>query len=181
MSGALRASPEADRDVDARIHFDLTHLAPRAIACQRPDGLPPMRISVAFSHHCYTVRLDAGAGGLRVVERGDARLFDVERWELSRAHLAGMVEALPMAVVEDTWEQRNYRFAIRAAVAGGRHYQMFFGLRRAEGPDADLRLFVESAYPIPPASRPKGPGVIRFAVLAMKVLRGDRIGHPPRR
>ena len=72
---------------------------------------------------------------------------------------------------------RNYRYALSALLSDGSEYQMFFSLRRSGNPDRDLRLFVESAYPISPASRPRGPGIIRFSVLATKVLRAERIKH----
>jgi len=171
------------------VHFDLGHLAPLVLPCPRPaapglTGETPLRIEVAFSHHCYTVGTaedPTAAETYHVAERGDVRLFNAARWELSRAHLPEMIAALPAARVEHTWELRNYRYALSAALRDGSEYQMFFSLRRSGGAVSDLRLFVESAYPISPASRPRGPGVIRFAVLAMKILRGERIKHPPRR
>jgi hypothetical protein len=171
------------------VHYDLGHLAPLVLPCPRPASTPavneaPLRIEVAFSHHCYTVSTaddPAAAKTYHVAERGDVRLFNAARWELSRTHLPGMVLALPTARVEHTWELRNYRYALSTSLPDGSEYQMFFSLRRSGNPDSDLRLFVESAYPIPPASRPSGPGIIRFAVLAMKVLHGERIRHPPRR
>ena len=171
------------------VHYDLGHLAPRVVLCPRPapitaTGEPSLRIGVAFSHHCYTVGTaedPAAAQMYHVTERGDVRLFNTARWELSQAHLPGMVASLPTAKVEHTWEQRNYRYALSTLIPDGSEYQMFFSLRRSGEPGADLRLFVESAYPILPANRPRGPGVIRFAVLAVKVLRGEPIRHPPRR
>lgn len=170
------------------VHYDLGHLAPSLLLCPRPGPAPanepPLRIEVAFSHHCYTVSTadDPGAAqAYHVSERGDVRLFNAARWELSRAHLPGMITILPAAKVEHTWEQRNYRYALITPLPDGSEYQMFFSLRRSGEAGTDLRLFVESAYPIPPASRPRAPGVIRFAILAMKVLRGEPIRHPPRR
>jgi hypothetical protein len=147
-------------------------------------GEPPLRIEVAFSHHCYTVSTaedPAAAEALHVAERGDVRLFNAARWELSRTHLLSMVMALPAAKVEHTWEQRNYRYALSTLLPDGSEYQLFFSLRRSGSRDSDLRLFVESAYPISPGARPSRPGVVRFGVLATKVLRGERIKHPPRR
>ena len=170
------------------VHYDLGHLAPSVLLCPRPGPTvadePHLRIEIAFSHHCYTVNTadDPGAAQVyHVRERGDVRLFNAARWALSRAHLPGMIATLPAAKVEHTWEQRNYRYALTTPLPEGSVYQMFYSLRRSAGAGTDLRMFVESAYPISPASRPRAPGIIRFAILAMKVLRGEPIRHPPRR
>jgi hypothetical protein len=171
------------------VHYELGHLAPFILACLRPASTAtadtvPLRIDVAFSHHCYTVGTaqdPAAAEIYHVAERGDVRLFNTAPWELSRTHLPGMVLALPTAKVEHTWERRNYRYALSMPQSDGSEYQMFFSLRRSSDPCSDLRLFVESAYTTLPANRPKGPGIIRFVVLAMKVLRGEQIRLPPRR
>lgn len=168
------------------VHYDLSHLAPIVLECPRlpPIDGAPIRIEVAFSHHCYTVTTSedpAAAQIYHVIERGDVRLFNAARWELSRSLLPGMIAALPNAKVEHTWEQRNYRYAVTAALLDGSEYQMFFSLRKSGNNDTPLRLFVESAYPVPAMSRPRGPGVIRFAVLATHALQGKRIKQPPRR
>jgi hypothetical protein len=166
-------------------HYDLSHLAPTQLLCPRiGDQGPQLVIEVAFSHHTYTVSAmgDPAAAALyRVVERGDVRFFDHERWQLSREHLPGMVAALPAARVEFTWEARNYRYAMGTLLLSGSEYGMFFSLRQSATPGHDLRMVVESAYPVPAGSRPRPPGVIRFGVLAMKVLRGEKVKQPPRR
>jgi hypothetical protein len=49
-------------------------------------------------------------------------------------------------------------------------YEVYFVLQRAQG-GADLRLTVESAYPVAlPSQLPKRPRAIRFKVLAFNVL-----------
>lgn len=141
-------------------------------------------IDVTFSHHAYTVSAasnPAAARALQVSERGDVRFFDLARWQQSRDHLPGMIAALPRARVEFTHEQRNYRYALRGRLEGDLEYALFFSLRRADAPGHDLRMVIESAYTVPAGSRGRPPGEIRFGVLALKVLRGEVIRHPPRR
>ncbi len=55
-------------------------------------------------------------------------------------------------------------------------YEIYFMLQRASGGSTDLRLTVESAYPVVAASPvPKRPNKIRFAVLALKVFRREPV------
>lgn len=143
-----------------------------------------MVIGVTFSHHTYTVSAPpdpATVDAWRITERGDVRFFDVARWQQSRDHLPGMIATLPRARVEFTPEQRNYRYALRGRLEGDLEYALFFSLRRADASGHDLRMVIESAYTVPAGSRGRPPGEIRFGVLALKVLRGEVIRHPPRR
>ncbi len=167
------------------VQFDLGHLAPTQMLCPRigADG-PDLMIEVGFSHHAYTVAapgIPATAGTPHVIERGDARLFDLVRWQQSRDHLPGMVASLPAARVEFTPEKRNYRYALKSRLADGQEYALFFSLRRSSVAGRDLRMTVESAYAVPAGSRGRPPGEIRFGVLAMKTMRGEVMRFPPRR
>lgn len=167
------------------VQFDLGHLAPTQMTCPRigADG-PDLVIDVGFSHHAYTVSvpgIPTAAGAPHVSERGDMRVFDVVRWQQSRDYLPGMVASLPAARVEFTPEKRNYRYALKGRLEDGQEYALFFSLRRSSTAGHDLRMTVESAYAVPPGSRGRSPGEIRFGVLAMKVMRGEVIQHPPRR
>lgn len=161
--------------------FDLGHLAPGKLLCPRlQEKAPPLTIDVTFGHHAYTVSAPAGsAGSNQVVERGDPRVFDVVRWQLSRDYLPALVESLPNSHVEFTPEVRNYRFAMATRLPGGMEYAMFFSLKRSSAPGCDLHMTIESAYPIQPGSRPKPPGRIRFGVLATKVALGEKVSRPP--
>lgn len=165
--------------------FDLDHLAPSTLLCARPQSGQggDIRIEVTFSHHTYTTKVASltAATSHQVVQRGDRRFFDVDRWQQSRDYLPDMVAALPTARVEFTPEVRNYRYALGRLIAPGTQYALFFSLKRSPVPGFDLQMVVESAYPLPEGSRGRSPGHIRFVILADKILRGEAVSTPPRR
>jgi hypothetical protein len=85
--------------------------------------------------------------------------------------LPEIVCALSDKKVFQTAEQRNYVYAV--AIETPNHtYEVFFMLQRAERtPELDLRLTVESAYPVvSPTPLPKRPRAIRFTILAYKTF-----------
>lgn len=168
--------------------FDLSHLAPSVLACPRlpeQDGSqrPDLLIGVAFSHHCFTETPEkASAEGHRVITNKDPRVFCEQRYDLSRLYLPSMVNSLPQAKVEFAWEGRNYRHLLQGHLEDGSKYAMFFTIKKAEtNSKNDLRLFVESAYPILDWHSQGQPKLIRFRLLAMKTLVGEKIRPPPRR
>ena len=85
------------------VPYDLGHLAPFVLQYPRPVSPPavdeaPLRIEIAFSHHCYTVSTaedPAAAETYHVTERGDVRLFNAARWKLSKAYLSGHDHGAP--------------------------------------------------------------------------------------
>jgi hypothetical protein len=107
-------------------------------------------------------------------------VFDAIRYQLSHG-LPAIVGSLPGKKVNQTPVQRNYVYAVPMDVAG-QMYEVFFMIQRAaKESGADLRLTVESAYPVKvPHQLPKRPSSIRFNVLVYKVFKGERVRFSPR-
>ncbi len=80
-----------------------------------------------------------------------------------------------------TPERRNYVYVVALAVEEV-DYEIYFMLQRAGKKEGmDLRLTVESAYPVDePSKLPAKPGAIRFTVLATKVWKGEEVRFAPR-
>lgn len=157
----------------------IDHLAPMTFTCPCADIGRDLVIAVTFSNHCYTMAFDEERHGTEEIVVYDAgsrpRVFCTVRHGLS-SQLPALVASLPDRKVFQTAEQRNYVFSVPIAL-GGHLYHVFFMVQRAEQvPDVDLKLTVESAYPIETAPiLPKRPGAIRFKVLAFKTLKRQQI------
>lgn len=156
----------------------IAHLAPLVIRCACPDIGRDLVIRVAFSNHCYSEKFDPERHDpeqIIVRDAGGRRVFCPVRHGLSY-RLPEIVKRLPQEQVYQTAQRRNYVFAVPLAIEG-QVYEVFFVLQRAEKvPGIDLRLTVESAYPVDaPTPRPRRPNAIRFKVLAYKVLRGQPV------
>lgn len=157
--------------------FDLAHLDAFTFGCPTDFRAADIRIGVRYSNHCYTVGCgeDEEPGERLILDHhNNQRSFCDERYALSH-ELPGLIAALPTAKVWQSHEERNYlHFSTKVGPA---EYRIFFHLRKASaGADHDLALFVESAYPLAAASpTSRGRGQIRFAVLARKILLGEKI------
>ena len=153
------------------------------IACPCADIGRDLAVSVAFSNHCYTEGFDAERHGPEQIiarDAGGPRVFCPIRHGLS-IRLPDIVTRLPDEKVYQTTQRRNYVYAAPLDIEG-QVYDVFFMLQRAEKvPDIDLRMTIESAYPVDvPIPRPKRPNAIRFKVLAYKVLRREQVRFAPR-
>lgn len=161
----------------------VAHLAPFRFTCPCTEIKRELVIHAAFANHCYTAAFDAAqhASDDIVLHDGPSRprVFDLVRYELSH-QLPAIIADLPGKRVNQTTAIRNYVYAVPLAVAG-QVYEVFFQLQRARGDGIDLRLTVESAYPVShPIPLPKRPSSIRFNVLAYKVFAGKGVKFAPR-
>lgn len=161
----------------------IAHLAPIRFTCPCPDIRRDLVIQASFANHCYTAAFDAVRDVSDDIVLHDApgrpRVFDLVRYELSH-QLPAIIADLPGKRVNQTTAIRNYVYAVPLAVAG-QVYEVFFQLQRARGDGIDLRLTVESAYPVShPISLPKRPSSIRFNVLAYKIFAGKSVKFAPR-
>ena len=163
--------------------FSIEHLAPFTFQCPCAEIGRELVIRVAFLNHCYTAAFDPESHDSEDILLHDApgrpRVFDLVRYQLSH-QLAGIVSGLPGAKVNQTTAIRNYVYSVPLAVAG-QAYLVFFQLQRDRTHGQDLRLTVESAYPITHAlPLPKRPSSIRFTVLAYRVFSGKPVKFAPR-
>lgn len=153
------------------------------IACPC-DGMDrDLAVAVSFSNHCYTEGFDPTRhdnAQIIVRDGGGPRVFCPVRHGLS-LRLPAIVDRFPDEKVYQTSSRRNYVFAVPLEIER-QIYEVYFMLQRAETASmVDLRLTIESAYPVDaPTPRPKRPNAIRFKVLARKVLRRERIHFAPR-
>lgn len=161
------------------VQITIAHLGPMTFSCPCPDIGRDLIVAVAFSSHCYTEGFDGECHEPHQIALYDAggkpRVFCPVRHGLS-AQLPALVASLPNRKVFQTAELRNYVFSVPIKTEG-KIYQVFFMLQRAEQVSGiDLRLTVESAYPVDVApTLPKRPGSIRFRILAYKILRREQV------
>lgn len=159
------------------------HLKPYMILCPCPDIGRDLTIRVNFLSHCYTEHFDPDQHDrteIIIRDAGGPRVFCPIRHGLS-LRLPGIVARLPDARVYQTAERRNYVYAVPLETEDGL-YEMYFMLQRVERRQGtDLRLTVESAYPVnAPTPRPRRPNSIRFVVLARKVFLRQPVRFAPR-
>ena len=154
------------------LHFD--HLQSRDLICTtlaRPGGV---RIRVSFSCHCFTETYlqDRHKDRPFLIDGGRKRAFCPTRFEMSR-QLPELIDSLPAAQVYLTPES-NF---MRLGAGDTTEYRMYFSLKRLSRGPYDLKLYVQSAYPL------ERPGLaltkmqkVRFKVLADKILNQERLG-----
>lgn len=164
--------------------FDLSHLCPIKFDCPCAGLEHPLRIRAVFSPHCYTDAYDPQKHIVDAICVYDAypnrpRVFSVLRYALS-LQLPEIVRSFPGVKVHQTAQARNYVYAAPVETADG-VYCVFFMLQRNRTDGADLRLTVESAYPVVGAmARRKRPNTIRFSVLALKIFKRQPVRFSPR-
>lgn len=160
------------------------HLAPKMVACPCAQIGRDLAIKVIFANHCYTVAFSATEHSADQIilynSPGRPRVFCPIRYGLSH-RLPDLIEKLPSQKVHQTTQTRNYVYVVPLKVKD-QVYEIYFMLQRAQAEDkADLRLTVESAYPVEaPPALPKRPASIRFIVLAHKVLTNQPVRFAPR-
>ena len=140
------------------------HLAPNQIECPCAQIGRDLIIRVAFANHCYTEAFSSAQHQANEIILYDApdrpRVFCPIRYDLS-FKLPVLIKILPQRKVHQTTQVRNYVYAVPLDM-GGQIYEIYFMLQRAQPEDAaDLRLTVESAYPVSvPSPTPKRPNAI---------------------
>jgi hypothetical protein len=161
--------------------MSLDHLfgEPLIFQCPCEDIGRDLNIRVHFTPHVYTESYDDSIHTPDQIIYSEGkdrhRVFCPIRYKLS-LELPELVCDLPKWKVHQTAERRNYVHVVQLEVSN-QFYEIYFMLQRAAGGDeVDLRLTVESAYPVEVATPlPKRPRAIRFFVLARKVLRNEPI------
>ncbi len=156
----------------------LDHLAPLVIACPCNVIGRDLTINAIFRTHCYTEKFDPIKHTRDQIVLYDAparpRVFCPIRHRLS-FKLPELISVIPKEKVFQTSQRRNYLYAAKMSANDG-IYEIYFMLQKANGGSTDLRLTVESAYPVVEASPvPNRPNKIRFAVLALKVFRCEAV------
>jgi hypothetical protein len=168
---------------DGRV-LSIDHLAPFEIKCPCEPIDRDLTIWVHFQNHCYTEDFDESKHIKEHILCWDSptrpRVFCEDRYDLSHK-LRPLLTELPKRRVHQTTQIRNYVYVVPLEIEG-HIYEIYFMLQRAQGKDvADLRLTIESAYPVEvPTPLPKRPNAIRFFVLAHKVLTNQPIRFAPR-
>jgi hypothetical protein len=152
--------------------ISISHLAPFELMCPCPE-VRDLKIDIDFRNHCYTEKFDNTKHERSQIVLYDGphpRVFCPVRHGLSYK-LPAIIKDLPTQRVHQTHERRNYVYVVPLQV-DQRIYEVYFMLQRAEpNAPADLRLTVESAYPVAvPHVLPKRPNAIRFVVLARKIF-----------
>jgi hypothetical protein len=164
--------------------YDLKHLRPYTTSYERPakDKRPAEKFSVnvTFSHHCFTRGLPRDGSAYDLTQRfdyeGDYRIFDVDRWELSKL-LPGIIAKLPANKCQQSGHG-NY-FTIEMIAGDGRkiEYEVFFRVWKPG--KGRIYLHVDTAYIREEdygSSRPKGM-TIDFYVILYRLLRHP-LQHP---
>lgn len=146
---AKRAMAYFNHAIDG-VTLDLSHLEPRSLRLFVNNVGRELAIDVRFSNHCFTVTFEEGRHNPRhlIWDHKHRRAYDPERHELSR-QLPIIVDKLPSVAVHMTPTDRNYVYLAKVTMEDGRHYPMYFNLRRApSGHEQQLLMVVESAYPV---------------------------------
>lgn len=161
----------------------IEHLAPMHMTCGCKPIKRDLLIRVIFTKHCYTEAFDAERHTKEQIILFDApdraRVFCPTRYGLSLG-LPDIMANLHTKKVNQTAERRNYVYALPLEL-DNQLYEIYFMLQRAGAGDRgelipDLRLTVESAYPVQvPTIVPKRANSIRFSILAYKVLKKEQV------
>lgn len=155
--------------------FDLSHLDPCTVNYVQPAsrGKPARtyKVHVGYSHHCFTSGLDATKGYdprqvFRDPRNGEKRLFDFDRYELSR-HLPLILQNLGSKKVSHA--KGGKFFVVRLVDKSGEEveYEVYFKIYKTKDQRGWLNLFVHSAYVRfdHPDKRPKYKPISLFAIM----------------
>jgi hypothetical protein len=136
--------------------YDLSHLSPASFEITWPPkgDLPEKRIVVAveYSMHCFTTGLKAGQPGyvadLEYKDSREVRQFDLQRYEHSKL-LPGLLAVFATGS-QKCYESRHRNYFTSLAhpdgVTTAERFCIYFRLVKREKPDADLTLYIQSAY-----------------------------------
>jgi hypothetical protein len=168
--------------------YDLSHLHPTTVVFSQPEsGAKPARdytTDVVFGLHCFTrgprdgERIDVA---LRYSDAREARIFDFQRYELSKL-LPAIVGALPCRKCFHT-ERGNF-FTVELVNGDDLpiDYEIYFEASRSSI-KGRLNLFVQSAYVRDRRHGSNRPhrNPIRFLVIMFNTLHGKAIKAAPGR
>ena len=159
--------------------LDLSYLSPFVFECSTPGEAKPefLTVNVRYSNHVFSEAFDDAAHteDTAIWDHKRKRAFCQERYDLS-FELPKLLRDLGNAKVHQTASRRNYLYFRALSQLAGRQYQIYFTLKKQRTRRSDLDLFVESAYASDrPAQIRRRPSTIRFAMLALKVYRGQPV------
>lgn len=161
----------------------LVHLHPFAFEVVVPAAKdkPERRyvLNVIFSLHCFTRGCREGediAPNLAYGDNRETRIFDVERYRLSR-QLPDIVRGLAERKCYHDKHGNFYVFESQDADGVKKYYSVFFSLSKA-GKKTGLNLFITTAHlrDEPPYAKDKKP--IRFRVILHNISTGKPVNRP---
>jgi hypothetical protein len=153
--------------------YDLKHLRPYTTSFERPaKGNRPTEkfsVNITFSHHCFTRGLPRDGRAydlkLRFDHDGDHRIFDTDRWKLSKL-LPDIITKLPNNKCHQTGHGNFFTIELVAGDGSTIEYEVFFRVWKPGR--GRLVLHVESAYVREEnygVSRPKGSAIDFYVIL----------------
>jgi hypothetical protein len=153
--------------------YDLKHLRPYTTSFERPAkgkrSEEKFSVNITFSHHCFTRGLPRDGNNhdlaLRFDHDGDCRIFDAERWELSKL-LPSIIAKLPTKKCQQSGHGNFFTIEIIAGDGSKSEYEVFFRVWKPGR--GRIFLHVESAYVREEsygASKPKGVAIDFYVIL----------------
>jgi hypothetical protein len=135
---------------DGRI-YDLSHLHPRTLQFERPatENLPTVifKVDVTFGQHCFSrglPRVGTHDKALECTDGRETRLFDFERWELSK-RLPEIIQTLDERKCRNTGQGNFFTIEIVTESGRKRDYDVFFAASKSSR-KGTINLYVQSAY-----------------------------------
>jgi len=154
------------------IEYNLNHLNPIDMSIDSEKSKRILRVHIVFSNHCFTKKLLDGQCSSEVVfkeKNRQDRYFCPQRYDLSKS-LPEIISSLNHKKVKvyQTTSRRNWLHSIKTQI-DGQIYCIFFEIRRSHKPTEDVRITVESAYPVSAKKQPAVIGSMGFILLVGKI------------
>jgi hypothetical protein len=152
---------------------DLRHLYPRTLQFERlAQGDKPaviFTVDVIFSMHCFTRELPSGGyyRGLTYSDARETRLFDFERYELSK-RLPGIIETLAQRKCFQTGHGNFVTVEVVREDGVSVNYHVFFTASKSDR-KGRVNIYVQSAY-APDRKIGTSGKPIRFLVILYNTL-----------
>lgn len=131
--------------------YDLSHLDPSVVeyiqAGTETIAAKVYKVNVIYTQHCFTRNIPRSGSYDKTLEHRDGkevRLFDVDRWELSK-HLPVIVRELAERTCHHAKENNFVTVETVAADLGVVEYDVFFVASKAMRPGF-INLVIQSAY-----------------------------------
>ena len=162
--------------------YDLSHLNRYTWLFTIPEknGKPEQKytILVDFGSHCFTKgHSEKHDQELNYTERNDLRTFCIDRHKES-FELLSYIKAMETSFVflnKHKGQKQNY---MRVPVASG-NYEIYFKLTKSSSNNADLNLFVQSAF-FRTHGENRKLGKIRFAIAVYNTANNKPVKAPPK-
>lgn len=162
--------------------YDLSHLHPHLweIIIPKKGKLDELTLNVAVSYsiHCFTRTQEEGeqvAPEWLYSDSRESRVFDTQRWELSKK----LPEIISTLQTRKCIHSGREEFITIEVFEQGRRiqYAVFFTVTKGGKTEADLNLYINSAYELTRIiARPKP---VRFHVILANRYRNRAIKTPP--